>query len=128
MTEVIETEKKLEKTRSSFSEIMNAINDSIWSIDTNMQLEHFNEAFERLHKEIFGVRTKSGMTIYKMIPPDKFPEDYEIVRMNYLSALYGIASNVEREFIVNGCERYFYSTFAPVLLDVQVRGVVVVRE
>ncbi|MBP6335123.1 MAG: PAS domain S-box protein [Bacteroidia bacterium] len=128
MTDKVETEEKLKNTQLNFSSILQSVHDSIWTVDSNLALEYFNEAFELLHASFYGVKAKQGMPLHQLFPENKFSEQYLKWKHRYERALDGETINFEETLIHGVFSRCFYSTIHPILFDGEIKGVSVVRK
>jgi len=121
ITERKRLERELHASGENLAAVINNIDDSIWSINTNYQLMTFNATFGQNFETMFGVNVKVGDNIIDLLPPDWRPEDIAL----YDRALGGEKFIVERRYQFAEEERYYEISYNPIRANATVSGVAV---
>lgn len=110
ITERKRLEGELRASEQNVSALINNIEDSVWSIDTDYRLITFNATFSARSEEIYGVRVKPGDVLLDLIPADWRFEDAEF----YDRALAGQRFIIERRYDFGTDEKYYEICFNPI--------------
>jgi two-component system sensor histidine kinase/response regulator len=121
ITERKRLETELHASEQNLSGLINNIDDSIWSIDTEYRLMTFNATFAQTFEEQFGVKVKAGDVIVHLLPPTWRAEDVAL----YDRALAGEKFIVERRYQFEEEERYYEISYNPIRANEVVSGVAV---
>ena len=81
-------QKKIVQNEANLRSIFNTVDDSIWLINTDLELIDFNTQFQKVHKQAFGVRPIRGVNVLSLLPAS----DAELIdkwRDRYRSGLDG---------------------------------------
>jgi PAS domain S-box-containing protein len=81
-------QKKILENEANLRSILNTIEDSIWLVNSSLELIDFNKEFYRRYKQAFGIRLVRGANILDVIPGN-MPELKEQWRIRYESGLKG---------------------------------------
>ena len=119
ITERKRLENELHASEQSLSALINNIDDSIWSIDTQYRLMSFNAVFAQTFEEQFGVKIKIGDVITHLVQPDWRAEDVAL----YDRALSGEKFIIERRYQYGEQERYYEISYNPIRTNDEVSGV-----
>ncbi|MEJ1238214.1 PAS domain-containing sensor histidine kinase [Chryseolinea sp. T2] len=61
-------QKKIVQNEANLRSIFNTVDDSIWLINTDLELIDFNTQFQKIHKQAFGVRPIRGVNVLSLLP------------------------------------------------------------
>jgi PAS domain S-box-containing protein len=61
-------QKKIVENEANLRSIFNTVDDSIWLINTDMELIDFNVQFRKVHKLAFGVKPMRGVNVLSLLP------------------------------------------------------------
>jgi len=76
-------QKKIVQNEANLRSIFNTVDDSIWLINTDLELIDFNTQFQKVHKQAFGVRPIRGVNVLTLLPAsdagliDKWRDRYQ---------------------------------------------------
>jgi PAS domain S-box-containing protein len=121
ITERKRLEGELHHSEQSLSALINNIDDSIWSIDTQYRLLTFNAVFAQLFEEQYHTHIKVGDVILDHLPAEWHAEDIAL----YDRALAGEKFVIERRYQYGEDERYYEISYNPIRTNDQVSGVTV---
>ncbi len=121
ITERKRLEGELHRSEQSLSALINNINDSIWSIDTEYRLLTFNAVFAQHFEEQYHTHIKVGDVILDHLPAEWHAEDIAL----YDRALAGEKFVVERRYQYADDERYYEISYNPIRTNDQISGVTV---
>ncbi len=121
ITERKRLETELHASGENLAAVINNIDDSIWSIDTEYRLQTFNATFAHSFAMMFGIHVKVGDIVIDLLPPDWRPEDIAL----YDRALAGEKYIVERRYQFADEERYYEISYNPIRTNDSVAGVAV---
>ncbi len=121
ITERKRLETELHASGENLAAVINNIDDSIWSIDTEYRLQTFNATFAHSFAMMFGITVKVGDVVIDLLPPDWRPEDIAL----YDRALAGEKYIVERRYQFADEERYYEISYNPIRTHEIVTGVAV---
>jgi two-component system sensor histidine kinase/response regulator len=121
ITERKQLENDLHISEQNLGALINNIDDSIWSIDTQYRLATFNTTFSNSFEEMFHIQARVGDNVIELLPPDWRPEDIAL----YDRALTGEKFVVERRYLFDGEERYYEISYNPIRTSEAVSGVAV---
>jgi two-component system sensor histidine kinase/response regulator len=121
ITERKRLETELYASGENLAALINNIDDSIWSIDTDYRLVTFNATFSNSFEEMFNTKVKVGDVVIDLMPPDWRPEDIAL----YDRALAGEKFIVERRYQFREEERYYEISYNPIRTNGTVNGVAV---
>jgi two-component system sensor histidine kinase/response regulator len=116
-TELLESEGKL-------SALINNIEDSIWSVDTEYRLITFNATYSQTCEEFFGRSVQIGQAVTDLVPPDARAEE----RGHYDRALGGERFLIEQRQETPRGERYYEVSYNPIRTYGSIGGVAVFRK
>jgi len=121
ITERKRLESELQASEQNIAAVINNIEDSIWSVDTQYRLITFNATFVRRCEETYRVKVKPGDNIIDLLPPDWRTEDAAF----YDRALAGERFVIERRYEFSTVEKYYEITYNPIQGEEGVSGVAV---
>ena len=124
ITERKRLESELQASEQNILAVINNIDDSIWSVDSEYRLITFNATFSRIFNEFFGVKVKHGDVLTDHMPPEWRPEDITF----YDRALAGERFVVDRRYEIFQVERYYEISYNPIRSDDCITGVAVFRQ
>jgi two-component system sensor histidine kinase/response regulator len=113
-TQLLESEEKL-------SAVINNVEESIWSIDTEYRLITFNATFTRTFEEIFGVSVEAGDVITNAIPAEWREEEINY----YARSLAGERFLIEQRFVTPRGVRFYEVSYNPIRSYGDIMGVAV---
>lgn len=123
ITEQKLAEQKLIDSFKVLNQIINNTGDPIWSVDTEMRLTFFNQAFEDSVNLFFGFRPLKGDHFFDAIVEHGYPDQTEC-RNHFLTALSGKKIRFDRVYEVNDYKVYMDYFISPILnVDGIVTGV-----
>jgi two-component system sensor histidine kinase/response regulator len=125
MVEDITERKRLEtqllESEGKLSALINNIEDSIWSVDSDYRLITLNATAGRHFEEIFRVLVQAGEVITELIASPQREEEIAL----YDRALAGERFLVERRYETYRGERYYEVSFNPIQTQEGIHGVAV---
>ena len=121
ITERQRLESELHHSEQSLSALINNIDDSIWSVDTEYKLLTFNANFGQTFLEVFNTKVKVGDVVIEHLPEEWRTEDVAL----YDRALGGEKFIVERRYQYGVEERYYEISYNPIRTNGEVSGVAV---
>jgi len=114
-------ETELHASEENLSALINNIDDSIWSIDSDYRLVTFNATFSHSFEEMFHLKVKVCDNVIELLPESWRAEDVAL----YDRALAGEKFIVERRYQFANEERYFEISYNPIHTNGAVSGVAV---
>jgi PAS domain S-box-containing protein len=121
ITDRKQLEKQLQGSQENLSALINNIEDSIWSVDTQYRLVIFNATFTQFFQEYFKLKLKPGDVIADFLPAEWREEDTAL----YDRALGGERFIVERRYEFSQVERYYEISYNPIRTNESISGVTV---
>lgn len=113
----ITTQKKydqqLKDSYANLQCIINNSDDPVWSMDTELKLIVFNQAFSDLIKMFFGFQPEKGQAIFDEIVARGYPDQTDC-RNHFLSAMTGKKINFEKTYMHSSGEAIMYYTISPI--------------
>jgi len=121
ITERKRLEGELHESEQCLSALINNIDDSIWSIDTQYRLLTFNAVFAHTFEEQYHTHIKVGDVILDHLPAEWRGEDVAL----YDRALKGEKFIIERRYQYEEDERYYEISYNPIRTNDEISGVAV---
>jgi two-component system sensor histidine kinase/response regulator len=121
ITERKRLETELHASGENLAALINNIDDSIWSIDSEYRLITFNTTFSLSFEQTIEVKVKVGDVVIELVPPDWRAEDVAL----YDRALAGEKFIIERRYQFGEEERYYEISYNPIRTNDLVSGVAV---
>ena len=121
ITERKRLEGELHESEQCLSALINNIDDSIWSIDTQYRLLTFNAVFAHTFEEQHHTHIKVGDSILDHLPTEWRSEDVAL----YDRALKGEKFIIERRYQYEEDERYYEISYNPIRTNDEISGVAV---
>jgi len=121
ITERKRLEGELHESEQCLSALINNIDDSIWSIDTQYRLLTFNAVFAHTFEEQYHTHIKVGDVILDHLPAEWRGEDVAL----YDRALKGEKFIIERRYQYEADERYYEISYNPIRTNDEISGVAV---
>jgi len=121
ITERKRLEGELHESEQCLSALINNIDDSIWSIDTQYRLLTFNAVFAHTFEEQYHTHIKVGDVILDHLPAEWSVEDIAL----YDRALKGEKFIIERRYQYEADERYYEISYNPIRTNDEISGVAV---
>ena len=121
ITERKRLEGELHHSEQSLFSLINNIDDSIWSIDTDYRLLTFNAVFGHLFEGQYHTHIKVGDVILDHLPAEWRAEDVTL----YDRALTGEKFIIERRYQYEAEERYYEISYNPIRTNDKISGVTV---
>ena len=121
ITERQRLETELHASEQSLSALINNIDDSIWSVDTQYRLLTFNAVFAQTFEDQYHTHIKIGDVILDHLPADWRTEDVAL----YDRALAGEKFIIERRYQYEEEERYYEISYNPIRTNDEISGVAV---
>ncbi len=121
ITERKRLEGELHASEQSLSALINNIDDSIWSVDTEYRLLTFNAVFAQNFEEQYHTHIKVGDVILDHLPAEWRTEDVAL----YDRALAGEKFIIERRYHYEAEERYYEISYNPIRTNDEISGVAV---
>ncbi len=121
ITERQRLETELHASEQSLSALINNIDDSIWSVDTQYRLLTFNAVFAQNFEDQYHTHIKIGDVILDHLPADWRTEDVAL----YDRALAGEKFIIERRYQYEEEERYYEISYNPIRTNDEISGVAV---
>lgn len=101
VTEVYKMNEEVRKSKNNLYSLINTTTDLIWSIDTNLNLLTFNQAFKNYVETIVGEIIEEGQSALSQ----KLPADVSIAWQDtYVKGLKGELQNLEFIYPIEGVE------------------------
>jgi PAS domain S-box-containing protein len=121
ITERKRLESELKASEQNIFAVINNIEDSIWSVDTEYRLVTFNATFSRRFPQLFHQTIKPGDMLIDLYPPEARDEK----RAFYDRALAGERFTVESCYEFSGEDAYYETSYNPIRADDSIVGVAV---
>jgi PAS domain S-box-containing protein len=125
MVEDITERKRLEAqvlaSEHNLSALINNVEDSIWSVDTDYRLMTFNTTFSQGLLDMLGVTVQAGDAIVEHMPEEWREEEISL----YDRALAGERFLVERCYEFESGPRYYEISYNPIHNETGIAGVAV---
>jgi len=119
ITERKNTEDIIKASEARLKSLIEARNESIWSIDKNYRLQTFNEFFKNDFLSLLYIELKQGMNILNILSK----EQSEFWRHKYDKVLGGEKEIFEFFEIMPNGRQYFRVILNPIFIDNTIKGV-----
>ncbi len=117
-------QKKIIGNEANLRSILNTIENSIWLVNSDLELIDFNKEFFRLYKLAFGVKLIRGKNIFEFVP-EHMPEMRETWRARYEAGLTGRPGKFNETYAIGNSLRTFEIKTYPIIEDGQVTGLTI---
>ena len=118
-----EAKNKIEEERSNLFSLIENTDDSIWSVDKNLNILSLNSAFKKDFYRIMGFYPELGMNLNESI--DFKDPRYKPWKDCYQKAMSGEKVLIQNEFNIDGKKTYHEACFSPIINNNQIKGVTV---
>ncbi len=119
VTERIQTEQKLQQTERTLQDIFDNTLESIHTIDVDMRLTSYNNAFADSFYHYFRRAPRPGENLVELLPPDMRAGAISTNRR----ALDGERFVVEQEYDLNGIKQWYSISYSPITRNGEIVGV-----
>jgi PAS domain S-box-containing protein len=121
ITERKRLESELQASEQNIVALINNIEDSIWSVDSNYRLVTFNATFSRYYQELLGRVINPGDLLIELLPEESRDEH----KAFYDRALAGERFTIQSRHEFSGRESYYETSYNPIQANDSISGVAV---